>query len=121
MSTAKHRARRVRRRTALLLAGAALVPAAAYAGSVDTWASGKILPYGFTDHTNNYHYATLSYCHQLAGGTYTIGAGAYNYASYIYNQNSASHSYSGGVNLRGSCDNPTANHIDYYFNAHVDY
>jgi hypothetical protein len=67
---------------------------------------------------DGYHYyITLSYGHNLAGGT--VCSGAHNYASLICKAPESSHSYGAYYSLQGEIMDPNEYYIN--MNGHVDY
>ncbi len=87
--------------------------------SIDYYFSGGVI-YDNTGVIDTYgHYLTLSYVHYLGTGNRWPGAGAYNYANFVWGYNEVSHPYGGSNYLYAEAWNASGH--DVTANAHADY
>lgn len=115
----------LRRRGARLVTGLVLalmpilaVPASASAGT-DYYCNSCVI-YNNSGIIDTYSWPlTVSYVHYLGTGDRYLGAGAYNYASFVWGYNEVSHDYGGGNWLYAEAWDASGH--DVTVNAHADY
>lgn len=96
-----------RRRTRLAVIATALataslaLPGASHAATDNYCISCFIYKNSYVINTR-YHYNTVSYVHYLGTGNRWMGAGAWNYGSFLWGWNAVYRSYAGTVNARAA-------------------